>query len=559
MTAPDLAQRLADVPKGVWTRCPRCGASLYKTKLERTRGVCPECSRHLRLPLEARIEVLVDAGSFTEADAGLASADPLGFTDSKAYPDRVAAMRKRTGREDAAVWGTATAGGLPVVLCVLDFGFMGGSMGSVVGEKVTRAAEAARERRVPLITCSASGGARMQEGIFSLLQMAKTAAALRALSDAGVPHFSVLTDPVYGGVTASFATLADVIVAEADTSAGFAGPQVIKQTIRQDLPAGFQTADFLLAHGAVDMVVTRTELHPLLGRLVAFAAAVGTPLVAGPVPAAVPGEERDGWDVVRLARDPGRPLAREYAAGLFDSFDELHGDRIADDDPAILGGLARLDGAPVVVVASAKGRGTADVVAHNFGMAHPSGYRKASRLFALAERLGVPVVTLVDTAGAYPGLKAEQDNQSGAISANLLQLAGLKVPVVTVVVGEGGSGGALALAGFDRLLMLANATFSVISPEGCATILFGDATQAPRAARALRLTAADLLEMGIADEVLPEPGGGAHTDPAATIATVRAALRRHLAALAGEPIDTVVTERNRRLRAYGRLAEEVQA
>jgi len=306
------------------------------------------------------------------------------------------------------------------------------------------------------------------------------------------------------------------------------------------------------------MVVARTELHPLLSRLVAFAAAAEAgvrPPADRSAAAAAPVARPDGWEVVRLARDPGRPLAREYAAGLFDCLDELHGDRIGDDDPALIGGLARLDGAPVVLVASAKGRGTADVVAHNFGMAHPSGYRKAARLFALAERLRVPVVTLVDTAGAYPGLRAEEQNQSGAIAANLLQLAGLRVPVVTVVVGEGGSGGALALAVCDRLLMLANATFSVISPEGCATILFGDAAQAPRAARALRLTAADLAGLGIADEVLPEPGAGAHTDPAATIGTVRAALRRHLAELAAAPVEAVVAERNRRLRAYGQLAE----
>jgi acetyl-CoA carboxylase carboxyl transferase subunit beta len=507
-----------------------------------------------------RIEVLTDSGSFTEIDADLAPHDPLSFSDKKPYAERLTATAKRTGRLDGAVFGTATIGGRPVVLCVLDFAFMGGSMGSVVGEKVTRAGELALSQRVPLITCSSSGGARMQEGIFSLMQMAKTSAMLRRLADARVPHISLLADPVYGGVMASYASLGDIIIAEPGARAGFAGPQVIEQTIRQKLPAGFQSAEFLLAQGHIDAVVPRSELFAMLERIVAFHSVAEDGVAVPPGSLGVTyrpdkDDSRDAWQGVRLARDPGRPLADEYLAGAFDAFVELRGDRWSEDDPAVCGGLAMLDGAPVMVIAHRKGRGTKDAIARNFGMPHPSGYRKARRLMEYAERFNVPLVTLVDTAGAYPGLKAEQDNQSGAIASNLALLAGLRVPVVTVVVGEGGSGGALALAVSDRLLMLENATLSVISPEGCATILFGDASRAEEAARSLRLTAADLVELGIADEIVPEPVGGAHKDVDATVRAVRSALLQHLGDLVSESLGTVLKERQRRLREIGRLAD----
>jgi acetyl-CoA carboxylase carboxyl transferase subunit beta len=399
-------------------------------------------------------------------------------------------------------------------------------MGSVVGEKIALAGELALRRRVPLITCSSSGGARMQEGALSLLQMAKTADTMRQLAAGGVPHISVLADPVYGGVMASFASLADVILAEPGARAGFAGPRVIAQTIRQELPAGFQSAEFLLRQGHIDAVLPRFELGAVLERLVAFHTRAERGTVA---------DQRPG---------PRSPV---------DDVVELRGDRWSEDDPAIYGGLALLDGTPVVVVANRKGRGTQDAISRNFGMPHPSGYRKARRLMEYAERFGVPLVTLVDTPGAYPGVLAEEGNQSGAIAANLAVLSGLRTPVVAVVVGEGGSGGALALAVSDRLLMLANATLSVISPEGAAAILFGDPGRASTIARALRLTAPDLMELGIVDEIVREPAGGAHTDPEATIAAVRAAIARQVAELSALPVEDLLRGRHLRLRAFGCL------
>ena len=550
-----LADRLHEVEASTWMACPRCSMPLYGPKLARMRRVCAGCGHHLMLGAAARVNVLTDHDTFVELDVDMAPADPLEFVDTKAYPDRVAATRERSGLREAARYGTAMVGGHPIVLCVLDFAFMGGSMGSVVGEKVARAAELAAARRVPLVTCASSGGARMQEGIFSLFQMAKTVAALRMLADVGQPHVSVLCDPVYGGVSASFATYADVIIAEPDARAGFAGPRVIEQTIRQKLPSGFQTADFLLRHGHIDAVVPRPELHSVLSSIAGFHAAVGARAAAEPPVAARPVAVHEPWQTVKLARHEDRPLADEYLAMLFDEFVELRGDRMTEDDPAIIGGLARFGGRSVVVVAHRKGRGTADAVKRNFGMPHPSGYRKERRLMEYAQRCGAPLVTLVDTPGAYPGLRAEEGNQSAAIADNLATLAGLRVPTVSVIVGEGGSGGALALCVADRLLMLEHATLSVISPEGCASILFNDAGQAPKAAAALRLTAPDLLRLGIVDAVVPEPAGGAHVDPAAAVRSLRAALAHSLAEVTGEPVGELLHNRYRRLRAVGRVTE----
>ncbi len=554
-----IRRRIADMPAEEWVKCPTCAAAVYRPRLRQRHSTCPECAHHFPMSAAERIALLTDAGSFAERDPDLAAVDRLGFVDSQPYPDRLAAAARRTGLADAARYGTGTVAGFPVVLAVLDFAFMGGSMGSVVGEKVCRAAELALATRTPLVVCSASGGARMQEGIFALLQMAKTAAAVRRLAGAGVPYLSVLCDPTFGGVSASFASLGDVVLAEPGARAGFAGPQVIEQTIRQRLPPGFQRAEFLLGCGHIDAVVPRAELAGTLARILRFHAGVRRPAAgliatatpptppASPAPPATPAPP-DAWQTVQLARNPDRPHLGEYVERIFDDFVELHGDRWREDDHGIVGGLALLEGAAVVVIGHRKGRGTIEGLARNFGMPHPSGYRKAHRLMRYAERFGAPLVTFVDTPGAYPGIRAEEENQSGAIAESLALLCTLRVPVVSVVVGEGGSGGALALGVGDRLLMLEHSTYSVISPEGCATILFRDAGRAAEAARALRLTAHDLLGYGVVDEVVAEPPGGAHTDHDTAAGAVRSALRRHLAELRDVPVDDLVERRHRRLR-----------
>jgi acetyl-CoA carboxylase carboxyl transferase subunit beta len=256
--------RQREYPPDLWTRCPSCAEMLYNKQLERNRRVCPRCGHHFRLRAEARLALLLDRDSFEERDAGLVSVDRLGFVDQKPYPDRLEAARVATGARDAAIWGTGTISGVKVAICVMDFAFMGGSMGAVVGEKVTRAAEGALEERLPLIVVSASGGARMQEGTLALMQLAKTCAALGRLAEAGVPFISVMTDPTTGGVYASFAALGDVNLAEPKALIGFAGARVAAGTIAEELPEGFQSAEFLFEHGFVDQVVPRAEMRDAL-------------------------------------------------------------------------------------------------------------------------------------------------------------------------------------------------------------------------------------------------------------------------------------------------------
>jgi acetyl-CoA carboxylase carboxyl transferase subunit beta len=255
------------MPEGLWKKCPNCHEIIYAKEIERNLNVCPKCDYHFRISARERIDLIFDEGSFQEMDAGMKSVDFLDFKDSKRYKDRIKAAMKSSGNKSAVISGEGTIHGLPVVAAVFDFSFMGGSMGSVVGEKITRAIERALETRRPCIVFSSSGGARMQESILSLMQMAKTSAALARLKAAGLPFISVLTDPTTGGVTASFAMLGDINMAEPRALIGFAGPRVIEQTIRQKLPDGFQRSEYLLEHGMVDMIVSRQEMKDRLAQV----------------------------------------------------------------------------------------------------------------------------------------------------------------------------------------------------------------------------------------------------------------------------------------------------
>jgi acetyl-CoA carboxylase carboxyl transferase alpha subunit/acetyl-CoA carboxylase carboxyl transferase beta subunit len=549
-----------------WRRCPSCEAFVYHKRLKRNLHVCPECNHHFRLRIRDRIDQLLDEGSFEDRSGDLESVDPLSFADSKPYPERIASAQKKAGTKSDAVYGTGTIDGQPLAVAGIDFDFIGGSMGGAVGEAITRAAELALERRIPLLAISASGGARMQEGCVSLMQMAKTSQAVGRLNEEGILYISLLTDPTYGGVSASFATLGDVLIAEPDAHIGFAGPSVIEQTIRETLPDGFQTSGFLMDHGMLDLVEARENLGRTIRNLVQLHARVEEARQAGreslgerlpetegaaPIkdPEAI--EQRDPWDVVQLARNLERPHTLDYVGFVFDDFLELHGDRSFREDPAIVSGLAQLGELVVVLIGHQKGSNTSEMMERNFGMPEPDGYRKGMRMMRYAAKFGLPVVTLVDTAGAYPGLGAEERGQSNAIAESIMLMSRLPVPTVTVVTGEGGSGGALALAATDRVLMLENSYYSVISPEGCATILFKDAAAAPRAAAALRITAPDLLRLGVMDAVVPEPEGGAHTDHNTAAANLKTALVESLQELLPLSEKELLQTRYDRFRVFG--------
>ena len=408
--------------------------------------------------------------------------------------------------------GKARIDGQDVVIGVCDGRFMMASMGWAVGEKIARAVERATKERLPVILFACSGGARMQEGIVSLMQMAKTSAALKKHSDAGLLYISVLTNPTTGGVTASFGMLGDITLAEPKALIGFAGPRVIEQTIGQKLPEGFQKSEFLLEHGFIDRIVEREEMKDVLSSILSMHQ-TGTGVESWKQEVCRETEEEKrapykgltSWERVQISRKKERPVGSDYIRTMFTDFIEFHGDRYFKDDKAIVGGIAKFHGIPVTVIAQEKGTSTKDNILHNFGMPSPDGYRKALRLMKQAEKFHRPVICFVDTPGAFCGLEAEERGQGEAIARNIYEMSGLKTPVISIVIGEGGSGGALAMATADEVWMLENSIYSILSPEGFASILWKDSTKAAQAAKVMRLTAADLKEMGIVEKVFAEP------------------------------------------------------
>ena len=500
-----------EVPEGLLRKCNKCGAAIITEDVKKGYYICPKCGGYFRVHAYRRIQMVIDEGTFEEWDHELVGGNPV---DYKGYPEKVQALQEKTGLREAVVTGKGKIGGRDTVIAVCDGRFLMASMGWAVGEKITRAVERATEEKLPVIIFACSGGARMQEGITSLMQMAKTSAALERHSKAGLLYVSVLTEPTTGGVTASFAMLGDIILAEPGALIGFAGPRVIEQTIRQKLPKGFQRAEFLVEHGFVDDIVRRENLKETLGKILELhenAAAesqdektdgsdkgdTGSPVGINPYLTA--------WDRVQISRKVERPSGSDYIEALFTDFMEFHGDRNYGDDKAIIGGIAKFQGRPVTVIVQEKGTNTKENIAHNFGMPMPEGYRKALRLMKQAEKFHRPVLCFVDTPGAFCGIEAEERGQGEAIARNLWELAGLKTPVLSVVTGEGGSGGALALAAGDQVWMLENSVYSILSPEGFASILWKDSARAKEAAGVMQLTAADLYEKGIIEQVIPEP------------------------------------------------------
>ena len=633
-----------------WRACPHCGLKFDGPSLAAGHYVCPACGGYLRMSSSERIDDLLDADSFVEWNRTVPETDPLEFPG---YLGKLEAQREKTGLEEGVRTGVGRIAGLRVAIGIMESQFFMGSMGSVVGEKVARLVERATDERLPVVVFTASGGARMQEGLVSLMQMAKVSCALERHAAAKLPYISVLTDPTTGGVTASFAMQGDVILAEPRALIGFAGQRVIRDTIKQELPEGFQTAEFALDHGLIDAIVERGELRSVLAHLLALhlatASAVrgeqehepgdrdilvsyeavrenlasgtdtyntvtyGDLTVGGGLPfaggvdsaraklrgrmaavterfdrrgssmrkrlekalstggfdaeagvsledasaaareATAPTSNR-AWESVQLARNVHRPTALAYIDSFVDGFIELHGDRMFGDDGAVVCGLGWIGGRAVTVIAQEKGRDLKERIARNFGCPQPEGYRKSIRLMRQAEKFGRPIITFVDTPGAYPGLEAEEHGQGEAIARTIELMSALTVPTICVITGEGGSGGALALAVGNRVLMLENAVYSVLSPEGFASILWKDASRSSEACEVMKLTAQDLKELGVIDAVVPEPAGGAHENPEALYQVLDTCLTRELARFAKMSRTAIAHDRYTKFRAMGASA-----
>lgn len=626
-----------------WRTCSHCGLKFDESSLAVGHYVCPGCGSYIRMSAHERINDLLDDGSFVELNADVEETDPLEFPG---YQQKLEKLRDATGCNEAITTGTGQIAGLDIALGIMDSHFLMGSMGTVVGEKVVRLVDHARELRLPLVLFCASGGARMQEGLMSLMQMAKVSCALEQYSEAHLPYISVLTDPTTGGVTASFAMQGDIILAEPGALIGFAGQRVIKDTIKQELPEGFQTAEFALSHGLIDAIVPREDLRSTLAHLIAlhheslhqnaepqpgdrallvtydavennlergsgtynavtygdlnaevvfedesvressflprtllsdflnrksnasrkrlermlsdraFDAEGGELFIGDTLlndelsnrttDASVQIADNKAWESVMLARNVHRPTAMTYISKIVEGFIELHGDRAFGDDGAIVGGLGWIDGKPVTVIAQEKGSDLKERITRNFGCPQPEGYRKSLRLMRQAEKFGRPVVCLVDTQGAFCGTEAEERGQGNAIADNLIALAGLRVPVVSILLGEGGSGGALALALADRVAMQEHAVYSILSPEGFASILWKDRSRAAEAAAVMKMSAHDVHQMGIIDAVLPEGKQAAHLNPDEAVEVVREYLSHSIDELGHYDIDELCCLRRER-------------
>lgn len=550
-----------DNVNNLFMKCPECGEVLIESELDKEFYVCGSCNYHFRMDSMKRIKLTFDKDSVEYFDENMKSTNPI---DYPKYKEKTEKLINNLKINEAVITGIGRVNGKLTCFGVMDSRFIMGSMGSVVGEKLTRTFEKAIELKLPVIIFTTSGGARMQEGILSLLQMAKVSAAIKRHSNAGLLYITVITDPTTGGVSASFASLGDVIIAEPKATIGFAGKRVIEQTIKQKLPSDFQSSEFMLKHGFIDRIVHRKDMKTELSHIIE----IHEKSISENMECKLSKinefkseskdftfKNMDSWEKVLIARNKNRPNYKDYIDGIIDGFIELHGDRYFGDDGAIVGGIGYLMDIPVTIISHAKGKNLDENIKRNFGSPYPEGYRKALRLIKQAEKFHRPVICLIDTQGAYCGIEAEERGQGEAIARNLLELSDMKTPIISIVIGEGGSGGALALGVADKVFMLENSIYSVISPEGCASILMKDSSKSDEASRILKLTAQDLMELKVIDGIVDEPIGGAHIDVNYTVKNVKSTLYTNLISLLNKDVNSLIDERYCKLRKVGSYIE----
>lgn len=547
----DSRARYDRVRRLMWIKCEACGKLVYYKDYKDNHYICPRCGRAFIMNPKQRFDLLFDNNEWQKIELPVVSDDPLNFTDRVSYKDRLAEARTDTGCNDAIITADGVIGDVPTTVCVLNGEFMMGSMGRAAGDGIVASMEHAIEKRQPFVMVVASGGARMQENILSLMQMARTTVAVNKLHQNKIPYIVVLTDPTFGGVTASFAMLGDIHIAEAGARIGFAGRRVIEQNIHEKLPSNFQTAEYLYEHGMVDMVVSRTELHNALTRVLhvltkhpraAKEIKVITPVSDSSKKVRGMGET-DAYDKVLLARNENRPHFLDYINGIVDEWIYLAGDRAFGEDAAMGSGIGYWRGIPAVIIGQEQGRTIETRQKHRFGMVNPDGYRKAIRMMNLAEKFDLPLISLFDTAGAFAGREGEERGQSQAVASSISAGLRMRAPYVAVNVGQGGSGGAIAIGTGDRVLMLENAIYSVIAPESCASILWKDNKFKAVAAQAMKLTARDMADLNVIDGIINEPAAGAHTDWQTTMELLSSAVAEQIVELQKIPADELPQRR----------------
>ncbi len=544
-------ERYERVRRLLWIKCESCGQLVYYKDYKENKYICPRCGRAFIMSPKQRFDLLFDDNSWERLTPPNVSDDPLQFEDRVTYKSRLADARSETGCYDAVTTADGMIGGVPSTVCVLNGYFMMGSMGRAAGDAIVAAIEHAIAEHRPFIMVTSSGGARMQENILSLMQMARTAVAVNKLHANGIPYIVLLTDPTFGGVSASFAMLGDIHIAEKGARVGFAGRRVIEQNIREKLPSNFQTADYLYEHGMVDMVVARGDLHDKIANILQVLTkqpcepkqiSVNTP--EHDISKKIRGMgENEAYDKVLLARHENRPHFLDYIDGIVDCWTYLAGDRLYAEDAAMGSGIGFWRGIPAVIIGQEQGRTIETRQKHRFGMPNPDGYRKAQRMMKLAEKFNLPIISLFDTAGAFAGREGEERGQSQAVASSIAMGLSVAAPYVAVNVGQGGSGGAIAIGTGDRVLMMENAIYSVIAPESCASILWRDNQFKATAAAAMKLTAKDMANLNVIDEIIPEPAGGAHTDWQTTMELLANAVAKHISELQEIPVSELPSRR----------------
>ncbi len=559
-------ERYERVRRLMWIKCESCGNLVYYKDYKDNKYICPRCGRAFIMSPKQRFDLLFDDNSWERLTPPNVSDDPLNFSDRVSYQDRLTAARSETGAYDAVTSADGTIGGIPSTVCVLNGLFMMGSMGRAAGDAIIAAIEHAISEKRPFIMVTSSGGARMQENILSLMQMARTTAAVNKLHANKIPYIVLLTDPTFGGVTASFAMLGDIHIAEKGARIGFAGRRVIEQNIREKLPTNFQTADYLYEHGMVDMVIARSDLHNTLVKILSILTKQSRE--PKPINVATPQHdaskklrgmgENEAYDKVLLARHENRPHFLDYINGIVEDWTYLAGDRLYAEDAAMASGIGFWRGIPSVIIGQEQGRTIETRQRHRFGMANPDGYRKAQRMMRLAEKFELPLISLFDTAGAFAGREGEERGQSQAVASSIATGLSIATPYVAVNVGQGGSGGAIAIGTGDKVLMMENAIYSVIAPESCASILWKDNKFKATASAAMKLTARDMADMNVIDEIIHEPAGGAHTDWQTTMELLANAVAKHILELQQVPVSELPSRRSDKFLAMTRDVEIYQ-
>lgn len=535
--------------------CLHCDFELKQSKIYQRYRICPKCNYHYSISARRRLATLIDKNSFNETSKWIKSLDPIEFSPRISYRVRLVQDKIRTGLNEAIITGTCKIDDKEVVMIIIDSSFLGGSMGIVVGEKVTLALELAKRKKIPCICAVSSSGTRLQEGIFSLLQMAKTSFAVRSLKEANIPFITILSNPTTGQIFSSFASLSDIMISEPNVQVGFSSLGEIKEfdKIANDYP---HTSETFLKFGQIDKILNRDKMKSNISSLLDLLSANQNHYVKSLSKeySKKKSDKTSPEKIIKLSRHKNRPTSDYYIEEIFTNFFEIHGDRVSGDDKSIITGIGKISGNSVMIIAQKKSeknirRSTSS--GSQSGEITPSGFRKASRAINLAELFNIPLVSFVDTPGPALGMEMEKLGLSSSISHMIDQIGKVNTPSISIIIGEGGSEAALAFSITDKVLMLENAIYTPIIPEKGAKTEMKDMNKISEIAQSLKLTASDCLNAEIIDYVIPEPDHGAHINPSKTAKLIKNLLANQLFEINKVHIKTLKSRRNKKYRNIG--------